>query len=45
MSGAVGREVPCWGIGLVVPSGGPWPAGGHVHVVALKHPVSLSLHL
>lgn len=25
--------------------GGPQPAGGHVHVVTLKHPGSLTLHL
>lgn len=45
MSGAVRRKVTCWSIGLVVLSGGPQPPGGHVHVVALKDPAPLTLHL
>lgn len=45
MSGTVCCKVTCWGIGLVVPSGGPWPPGCHVHVVTLKDPTPLILHL
>lgn len=45
MSGAVGREVSRWSIGVVVLAGGPQPPGGHVQIVTLKDPVPPTLHL
>lgn len=45
MSGAVGRKVTRWDIGLVELAGGSRPPGPHVHVITLKDPVPLTLPL